>query len=348
MLKAGYFHHIFQFKIPGGTSRGILTQKPSWIIKVWDAEQPEKVGLGEISIIPGLSPDVLEDLIAGIEQFITDPEHYLNSYHSRFKMLPSLRFGIETALLDLKMGGNRILFPSEFTNGKKGIRTNGLIWMGSKEEMLQRIQDKVEQGFLCIKIKVGAVDFNQELELLQFIREHFDSQTLEIRLDANGAFTNTEVLQKLEMLAQYRIHSIEQPVKQGNWNEMRRICYQSPIPVALDEELIGIYDRQRQLELLETIKPQYIILKPSLIGGLQAASEWSQLAIQHKIGWWVTSALEGAIGLNAIAQWTFCHGSPMPQGLGTGKLYSNNFNSPLEMRGEELWYNPEKFWHVFY
>jgi len=347
MLKAGYFPYIFHFKVPGGTSRGILTEKPSWILKLWDSSESEIFGLGEVSIIPGLSPEPIDKLLIELDHLVDEPSVYVNSNSRKLANFPSLQFAIETALLDLKQGGRRILFPSEFTQGLKGIRTNGLIWMGAKEEMLLRVQEKLQQGFRCIKIKVGAVDFNHELELLQFIREHYTANTLEIRMDANGAFTSKEVMQKLEMLAKYQIHSIEQPIKQGQWAEMREVCLQSPIPVALDEELIGIWEDLRRNELLDVIQPQYIILKPSLIGGLKETARWSQMAVQRNIGWWVTSALEGNIGLNAIAQWTFIQGSTMPQGLGTGQIYTNNFNSPLEMRDEELWYNNDKKWSDF-
>ncbi|MCK9206969.1 MAG: o-succinylbenzoate synthase [Salinivirgaceae bacterium] len=347
MLKASYSPYNFHFKVPGGTSRGILTEKPSWILRLWDSSEPEIFGLGEVSIIPGLSPEPIEKLLVELDHFTDGPTVYLNSYSQKLVYFPSLQFGIETALLDLKRGGRRILFPSEFTQGEKGIRTNGLIWMGAREEMLCRIQEKLQQGFRCIKIKVGAVDFNHELELLQFIREHYTANTLEIRVDANGAFTPKEVIRKLELLARYQIHSVEQPIKQGQWAEMRGVCLKSPIPVALDEELIGIWEDPLRNELLDVIRPQYIILKPSLIGGLKKTARWSQMADQRNIGWWVTSALEGNIGLNAIAQWIFCQGSTMPQGLGTGQIYTNNFNSPLEMRGEELWYSNDKKWPDF-
>ncbi len=346
MLKARIYPHTFIFNFPGGTSRGVLTEKTSWFIKLWHATTPEIYGLGEVSIIPGLSPEDTPTLVKKLKELELQPEVYVQD-HERLKGFPALRFGLETALLDLKNGGNRILFPSEFTYGKQGIRINGLIWMADKTLMLQRIQEKMEQGFTCIKIKVGAIDFNQELELLKYIRQQFDAQSLEIRVDANGAFTPENAMEKLDQLAKFKLHSIEQPIKQGQWEQMHQLCQNTPVPIALDEELIGIEDKQQRIQLLDRIIPQYIILKPSLIGGFYHAKEWSQMAEDRNIGWWLTSALEGNIGLNALAQWTFANGSAMPQGLGTGQIYTNNLSSPLEIRGEQLWHNPEKIWQNF-
>jgi O-succinylbenzoate synthase len=285
-------------------------------------------------------------LVKKLNEVVIQPENYLQN-RELLKGFPSLRFGLETAWLDLKNGGKRILFPSEFTTGNQGIKINGLIWMANKHLMLQRIQDKMEQGFSCIKIKVGAINFNEELELLKFIRQRFDADSLEIRVDANGAFTPDNALNKLEQLSKFGIHSIEQPIKKGQWESMHQLCLKTPIPIALDEELINIEDKTQRIQLLEQIKPQYIIIKPSLIGGLHDAKEWSQMAEDRNIGWWLTSALEGNIGLNALAQWTFVNGSAMPQGLGTGQVYTNNISSPLEIRGEKLWHNPEKSWQDF-
>lgn len=346
MLKASIHPYTFVFNFPGGTSRGVLTEKPSWFIKLWNEVNPEVYGLGEVSIIPNLSPENPLALANKLDEIAVQPEIYIQK-RNLLNGFPALRFGLETAWLDLQNGGKRILFPSDYTIGEQGIRINGLIWMADIELMLKRIQEKMEQGFTCIKIKVGAIDFNQELELLKFIRQRFDARSLEIRVDANGAFTPENAMSKLKQLSKFQLHSIEQPIKQGQWENMHRLCQNTPVPIALDEELIGIEDKQQRIHLLESIFPQYIILKPSLIGGFYDAKEWSQLAEERNIAWWLTSALEGNIGLNALAQWTFINGSTMPQGLGTGQVYTNNISSPLEIRGERLWNNPEKSWQNF-
>lgn len=343
MLKASFQPYIFNFNFPGGTSRGVLTQKPSWFIKLWQDENPEISGWGEVSIIPDLSPDTPEQMESKLTRLANNPQQFLDNPHF-LDGFPAIHFGLETAWLDLQNGGKRILFPSEFTQGNAGITINGLVWMGPKEVMRQRISEKIEQGFRCIKIKVGAVDFEDELDLLKHIRQSFSAETLEIRVDANGAFTPENALLKIEQLAKYQLHSIEQPIKQGNWKAMTQLCKRTPLPIALDEELIGLQDSTQQQSMLETIKPQYIILKPSLLGGLKKSEQWIEMAKKLNIGWWATSALEGNIGLNAIAQWTYKQQVSMPQGLGTGQVFSNNVDSPLEIRGQELWYSKNLHW----
>jgi o-succinylbenzoate synthase len=341
-MKAGYIFRNMIFNFPGGTSRGVLTEKPSFFIFVWHNNASHITGTGEISLIPKLSPESIGQVKLLLEEFIENPESFIkNKDLSHF---PAVKFSIETALLDLKNGGNKILYPSDFTNGQKGIKINGLIWMGNKELMLKRIKEKVSQGYTCIKLKIGAINFADEIDLLKYIRKTFSPDDVELRVDANGAFLPDSALLKLNELAKLKVHSIEQPIKQGQWEEMSKLCAQTPIPIALDEELIGISNTQQREELISTIKPQYIILKPSLIGGLNDAAEWSQLAEQHNTRWWVTSALESNIGLNAIAQWTFVNGSGLPQGLGTGQIFTNNIASPLTIKGEELWYNKKKKW----
>lgn len=340
MLQVAYKKYVLKFNFPGGTSRGILYKKPSWFVKIWDSKSPQKTGIGEISLIPKLSIEnetVVEEELKKLKQ---NPENYL------LKPLtyPAIKFGIETALQDLKNKGEKILYPSDFTKGKKGIKINGLVWMGSKAEMLERIKEKINQGFDCIKIKVGAIDFEAELALLKFIRKHFDKNSLELRVDANGAFDSSNALNKISQLSTYHLHSIEQPIKQGQWKQMAEICKNTTIPIALDEELIGIKTFAEKTELLKAIHPQYIILKPSFIGGLAEAEEWIQLAKKHGVGWWVTSALEGNIGLNAIAQWTYLFGKKIAQGLGTGSVFSNNIASPLEVIGQKLYSIKEKKW----
>jgi o-succinylbenzoate synthase len=298
--------------------------------------------LGEVSILPGLSPESPNDIERLLNLLVKNTPEFIRNFD--LSKYPAVKFGLETALLDLKMGGSRSIYPSLFTEYKKGIKINGLIWMGQKDEMLMRLKEKVQQGFTCIKIKVGAINFQEELDLLQFIRKSFSSKEIELRVDANGAFTPENALSKIEALSKFNIHSIEQPIKQRQWNEMAKLCQNSALPIALDEELIGISSNREREQMLDTIKPQFIILKPSLIGGLHEAEEWSELAKNRNVDWWVTSALEGNIGLNAIAQWTYLKGSQMPQGLGTGQVFSNNISSPLEIKGEELWYNTSKLW----
>jgi len=333
------------FKKPSGTSRGILTSKKIWLLKVWNEESPEVFGLGECALFRGLSA---EDR-PGYENVLQSLTHNLPPLPELFERLrdfPSILFGLETALADLKNGGKRIIYPSTFSEGKSSIRINGLIWMGTKAEMQKQIQDKIEQGFSCIKLKIGAIDFDAELDLLKNIRQEFDAGTIELRVDANGAFSPADALRKLEALSKLNIHSIEQPIKAGQWQEMAQLCANTPLPIALDEELIGINDLSQKRLLLETIRPQYIILKPSLHGGFAGSEEWIKLANEQHIDWWATSALESNIGLNAIAQWCATQKNEMPQGLGTGQLYTNNFESPLSLTGENLFYDHQKVWKL--
>lgn len=344
MIQASYTKHIFKFNFPGGTSRGVLHEKPSWFIKIWDEIAPELTGIGEVSIIPGLSLENESSIEVELKKLLANPLEYLLNREENLKSFPAIKFGLETALLDMQNGAKRNIYPSEFTQGKQGITINGLVWMGKKQEMLDRIQEKVNSGFKCIKIKVGAIDFNEEIELLKFIRKSYNKNILELRVDANGAFDLKTVHQKLDELAKYDIHSIEQPIKAGNWKQMAKLCKTSPLAIALDEELIGVCEKDDRKELLNSIAPQYIVLKPSLLGGFNDAEQWASLAEQNNIAWWATSALEGNIGLNAIAQWTFKYGQNLPQGLGTGQVYSNNIASPLEIRGEELWHNSNSHW----
>ena len=259
---------------------------------------------------------------------------------------PAIQFGLETALIDLKKGGQHILYPSEFTEGKIGITTNGLIWMGDKTSMRQQIAEKIEKGFSCIKLKIGAIDWETEKEIIAEMRCQFTVKELTIRVDANGAFTFQQATKVLSELAKMQVHSIEQPIKVGNLEEMAKLCSSTPISIALDEELIGFLLLEKKRELLQTIKPQYLIIKPSLLGGFKASEKWISLANEMKIGWWVTSALESNIGLNAISQWVFTKNIDLPQGLGTGMLYSNNIDSPLTMVGEKLFYDVNKQWWI--
>jgi o-succinylbenzoate synthase len=341
MLIARYKEFILKFKSPAGTSRGFLTEKKSWfIILIKDG----KTGIGECSLLPGLSPDdglkfpqVLLDLCDFINKG-NNPELF------DLEAFPSINFGLEMALKDISAGGKRELFPSLFTAGKAGIPLNGLIWMGDKEFMKDQIKKKIEEGYPCIKIKVGALDFATELGILRELRTYHPD--IEIRIDANGAFSPTEATEKLKRLSDFNIHSVEQPIKPGNYVEMAEIIMKSPVPVALDEELIGISDVSQKEKLIMQLKPRYIILKPGLIGGFKGASEWISIAENTKTGWWVTSALESNIGLNAIAQWSYTLNNPMVQGLGTGQLFENNVPSPLTIRDAKLYSDTDKNWNL--
>ena len=344
MLKADFKKHIFHFKQPGGTSRGVLHIKSSWYIKIWDEKNPGIYGIGECSVLLGLSPDDRPNIEAKLKEVCFDIEHYARNASDLLAEWPAIRFALECALLDLHHGGQKIVFPSAFSDGNGSIAINGLIWMGEPEFMLEQIETKLASGFSCLKMKIGAIDFEQELQILYGIRKRFSPDQLELRVDANGAFQPNDCLEKLERLATFQIHSIEQPIKAGQWEAMASLCERTPLPVALDEELIGIVDVAEKEKMLKQIQPQYIILKPSLVGGFHSSDEWIELAERNNVGWWITSALEGNIGLSAIAQWTFTKNNPLPQGLGTGQIFTNNITSPLWLEGEQLRYNPAVEW----
>ncbi len=343
MLKCDYIKIPLKFLHPAGTSRGVLYEKDSWFVRVTDPGNPGLSGIGECSLIPGLSPDSIfsfeQQLKAVCEAMETSDPLDLTAF-------PSIRFGLETALRDLEQGGKRLLYPSGFTAGTTGIPINGLIWMGNKPEMLSRIARKLDQGFTILKMKVGALRFDDELEILRALRKEHPTSRLELRLDANGAWQPDEALEKLKQLSKFGIHSVEQPIPTGTPEAMAHICTNSPIPIALDEELIGVQATEQKEQLLATIEPQYIILKPSLLGGVSASKEWIGLAEKQGTGWWVTSALESNIGLNAIAQWTATLNTNLPQGLGTGSLFANNVPSPLTVTDSRLFYRPEKTWNL--
>jgi len=344
MWQASYSYHKLQFITPGGTSRGVLKTKDSWYIKLWRSEIPEIVGVGECSILPALSIDDRPDFEEKLKSVCANINEYVADYHTQLLEWPAIRFGLEVALHDAENGGQRIIFPSGFTQGNIPIPINGLIWMGDVAYMKEQLQAKLESGFNCIKIKVGAIDFYQELRLLEGIRENFSPDEIELRVDANGAFHPNVALAKLKQLSTFYIHSIEQPIKAGQWKQMADLCKESPIPIALDEELIGVHGLEEKERLLKEINPDYIILKPSLLGGFKASEEWIMLAQKYNIGWWATSALEGNVGLNAIAQWTAIQDVDMPQGLGTGQVFSNNIISPLEVKSGSLYYNASTKW----
>lgn len=348
-MKSYYKSYKLDFKFPAGTSRGVLLHKPSSFLILEDGGL---TGIGECSVIPGLSIDdennyeqtlirlcnILNQITDFNDKQISSLVHQIILEIPEINAFPSILFGLEIALLDLKNGGVRQIFTSEFSLGNASIPINGLVWMGDVDFMNKQIQDKIEQGYHCIKLKVGALDFQSELNILRNIRTKYTADELELRLDANGAFSVDEAYGKLKLLSQFDIHSIEQPIKAGNWKAMADLCRVSPIPIALDEELIGM-DMNFAEDMLTQISPDYIILKPSLIGGFERSEKWISLAQRLGISWWVTSALESNIGLNAIAQWTATLYNKMPQGLGTGQLYHNNIPSPLVIENASLYYN---------
>lgn len=344
MIRYQLQKHRLIFNFPAKTSRSSLQHKDSWFIFLQD--DSGKTGIGEIAPLEGLSPEYIHDFEPLIHLKVQESLADIPSGLSTLADFPSIQFGLETAWRSLQSSDPMILFPGLFTEGRFGIPINGLVWMGELDFMMQQLHEKIEKGFRCIKIKIGAIDFEDELSLLKTIRNRYSNQELEIRLDANGAFAPSKAMQLLDTLASFSIHSIEQPIKAGQYEEMARICQESPIPVALDEELIGITSLTAKRELLQQIKPQYIILKPSLAGGFEASEAWIQVAGQQGIGHWVTSALESNIGLNAIAQWSASLKPQIPQGLGTGQLYSNNIPSPLHIQNDSLYYLPEKSWEL--
>lgn len=333
-MKAWFEYTPLQFKRPAGTSRGVLTVKHSWLIHI---EDNGIEGIGECSIIPDLSPDYqgndsYESLLDQTINQINSGELTAKNCHELLRDFPSILFGVECAFLDLQNGGKRVYFDNAFANGTKQIPINGLIWMGDKNFMSQQIEEKLNTGFTTIKMKIGAIDFDTEFTLLQQIRSNFSPETITLRVDANGAFSPEQAVDVLQKLAELSIHSIEQPIKAKQWNAMRDLCRSTPTPIALDEELIGVNTITEKQELLDTIQPQYIILKPSLHGGISGCKEWIELAENREIDWWMTSALESNIGLKAICQFTAEFNNPLPQGLGTGSLYETNFPTDLVVK----------------
>lgn len=340
-MKSWFKRYTLRFKRPSGTSRGILTQKDTYFLFI---SEGDKVGVGECGLLEGLSIDHRPDYEQKLQWTCQNIDMEEANILSHLLEFPSIQFGVEQALKSLKSDSWHDLYPSDFTQGEGKIPINGLVWMGSTGFMKTQIQEKLEQGFRCIKMKIGAIDFEQEYALLKKLRSEFSPEQIEIRVDANGAFSAENALEKLKRLSDLQIHSIEQPIKARQWEAMAKLCEQSPLPIALDEELIGVFHTWEKKQILEVIKPQYIILKPSLIGGYQQSEEWITLSENNKIGWWITSALESNIGLNAIAQWTYALQTTLPQGLGTGSLYTNNIPSPLVVENGFLKIDKEKSW----
>ncbi|MBO6606618.1 o-succinylbenzoate synthase [Psychroserpens sp.] len=343
MRRAYFIPYILQFKQASGTSRGVLRTKDTWFIIV---EGDHKIGIGECGMFRGLSFDDVTNYESKLQWACEHIDIGLEALLSQLNAFPSIQFGLEMAFKSFESSDRFELYPSDFTKNNKSIPINGLIWMGSKKFMNDQIKTKLSEGFDCIKMKIGAIDFETELGLLKLIRNEFSSETIELRVDANGAFKPMEALEKLKRLSDYDLHSIEQPIRQGQWQEMAELCEQTPLPIALDEELIGIVDDQTKSTLLNEIQPQYIILKPTLVGGFRGSESWIERAEQQHIGWWITSALESNIGLNAIAQWTYTLQSNRPQGLGTGGLFTNNFDSPLVVKNGTLRYENNLNWDI--
>ena len=342
MTQATYHKYILNFKRPSGTSRGVLKTKETWFIIL---NKKGKQGIGECGILRSLSIDDRPDYEEKLKWVCSNINLGLEKLLSEVFNFPSIQFGLEQAFLSLESQSRFELFPSRFTKGDKSIPINGLVWMGNQDFMKTQIKEKLTTGFSCIKMKIGAIDFETEINLLKSIRKEFSSSEIELRVDANGAFNPNNALDKLKRLSELEIHSIEQPIKQGQLQEMALLCEKTPLAIALDEELIGVFTAEKKKVILQTIQPQYIILKPSLVGGFKGSQEWIDLAENNNIAWWITSALESNVGLNAIAQWTFSLNSKMPQGLGTGGLYTNNFESPLEIEKGSLQYNISKKWN---
>ena len=342
-MKANFKKHTFIFKTPGGTSRGILKTKDTYFIIL---KEGNRLGIGECGLFKGLSCDDRPDYESTLKWTCDHIHLGEDELYFSLSEFPSIQTGIEIAFRSLCSNTPFELFPSEFTQGRKSIDINGLIWMGETSFMKEQISKKLNEGFNCIKIKIGAIDFNHEIALISSIRKNFTASEIELRVDANGAFQPSEALEKLKRLSDLEIHSIEQPIKQGQWQEMARLCEDSPLDIALDEELIGIFSEVKKKQLIETINPQFIILKPSLIGGFQGSDSWIDLADEHQIGWWITSALESNIGLNAISQYTFTKNSKLPQGLGTGALFNNNIPSPLIVSNGKLHYDTNLEWET--
>ena len=325
------------FKQPAGTSRGSYTTRDVWYLHLTSDKYPDRVGIGECAPLPKLSCDDMqgyESVLAHICNEVTEQGGF--SVES-LRDYPSILFGLETAFRHLERGWFE-LWDTPFSRGEVGIPINGLIWMGDYKKMLEQIEAKMAVGFRCIKLKIGAIDFEEELALLRFIRSHFSAKEVELRVDANGAFAPADAMEKLKRLAELDLHSIEQPIRAGQWEDMARLTAETPLPIALDEELIGINIPERKQCLLDSVHPQYIILKPSLHGGMAGGNEWIREAEKRNIGWWITSALESNIGLNAIAHWCATFNNPLPQGLGTGALFTDNVDMPLEVRKDSLWY----------
>lgn len=337
-MRLQFAPYILKFKEPAGTSRGVLTEKPTCYMRLFDENNPSRYGVGEAAVFPGLSPEADDRFFYKLMELQANVRLGRSTDLSHF---PSLQFGFEQCIRDFTGGCNGIYYPSQFVAGIQSIQINGLVWMGNREEMMERMEKKLEEGFSCIKFKIGAIDWKSEIDMIETVRKRYDRDRVEIRVDANGAFDMDHALPRLKHLADLDVHSIEQPIKAGQPLMMRFLCQVSPRPIALDEELIGKFSMEEKARTLDAIHPQYIVIKPTLTGGYSGAEEWIKLAEERNIGWWITSSLESNIGLNALAQWTATLDNKMPQGLGTGALFTNNLDAPIYLEGDKLSYNPE-------
>lgn len=342
-MTASYQKYILNFKQPSGTSRGILKTKETWFLII---QENDNWGIGECGILRGLSADDRPDYELKLKWVCENIHLGKDALYKNLVEFPSIQIGVEMAFMSFYAENKFELFPSEFCRGEATIPINGLIWMGDKVFMKQQISERLEAGFSCIKLKIGAIDFQSEMDLLKSIRKEFSSSEIELRVDANGAFSPSDAMEKLKRLSEYQLHSIEQPIKPKQFSSMAQLCEETPLPIALDEELIGVFSSEEKEHLISTIKPQYIILKPSFIGGFAGSDEWINLVEKYAIGWWITSALESNVGLNAISQYTFTKNSKLPQGLGTGSLFTNNISAPLEVIDGSLTYNPSLRWDL--
>jgi len=346
MIKARLTHREFQFRRPATTSRGTFLKKKVQYILLYHTDEPAMAGIGECSLFPGLSFDDRK----GFEQRLQEAVDRINQgdFSTDASLLdwPSINFALETAWKDIRVFGSKILYPSDFTEGKDSIGINGLIWMDDREGMNRQIRQRIEEGFTCLKLKIGSLRLDEEIEILNYLRKEYPADELEIRVDANGAFRLRDAPEMLNILSKYDLHSIEQPIPAGHVEAMANLCESSPVPIALDEELIGIHTSAARRNLIEIIKPQYIVLKPGLLGGIASAADWVNAARESGTSWWVTSALETNIGMNAIAQWTFTLNNPTAHGLSTGALYAENIPSPLYLFGERLYFDPDRKWDL--
>ncbi len=346
MIEATWKEITFTPRFPLGTSKGVIEARTAWFLIAWDNDRPELRGIGEAALFPGHSKEFPADVRTKLLELCANTTDWTTRLNTDLVNVPSVRFAVEQCLRDLQASGSKVLFPSDFTLGRKGIPINGLVWMGDKATMRARIKEQLDKGNRCVKMKIGAIGIEDELDLLADVRKQFSANDLTLRVDANGAFNNNNVMPLLERLARLQVESIEQPIAPGLYEVMEEVCASSPLPIALDEDLIGLNTRDAKKDMLDHVRPQHIVIKPSLVGGWAASQEWIDLAKERNIGWWITSALESSIGLNAIAQWTATLGSTIPQGLGTGNVYTNNFPSPLGVEGAELRYRPELEWEL--
>lgn len=346
MTHAIWKEHRLTPRFPLGTSKGTIEERTVWYLIAWNSDRPEVRGIGEAALFPGHSKEFPADVRTKLLELCVDTTNWRQRLNADLVDVPSVRFAVEQCLRDLEASGTKQLFPSAFTLGKQGIPINGLVWMGDRGAMHQRITQQIDQGFTTIKMKIGAIGIDEELALLKTVRSEFSANDITLRVDANGAFNSRNAMDVLVRLAELEVESIEQPVPAGLYEVMAELCERSPVPIALDEDLIGLNTRDAKLDLLTNVRPKYIVVKPSLVGGWGAAQEWIDLANAHGIKWWITSALESSIGLNAIAQWTATLGVTNAQGLGTGSVYVNNIPSPLLAEKGILRYRPEEEWDL--